>query len=198
MPRVSDEHRQAMALRIEQAALECAHRKGLAVMSMADIIAESGLSAGAIYGYYKGKDEILAALATRLVGGRVAVLDRMAARVPVPHPAEALLEFMDTVSGPMRDGGLVVQIWGLSSHSESIGAIARDSYDQMVEHLAGYLATWYRETQGLDAEAGMRAATAILPAVLALMQGWLFKVPMAGTRDDAAYLAAVAALLRNL
>ncbi|ALV47268.1 hypothetical protein MB46_18995 [Arthrobacter alpinus] len=187
-----------MALRIEQAALECAHRKGLAVMSMADIIAESGLSAGAIYGYYKGKDEILAALATRLVGGRVAILDQMAERVPVPHPAEALLEFMDSVSGPMRDGGLVVQIWGLSSHSESIGAIARDSYDQMVEHLAGYLAAWYRETQSLDAEAGMRAATAILPAVLALMQGWLFKVPMAGTRDDEAYLAAVAALLRNI
>lgn len=187
-----------MTLRIEQAALECAHRKGLAVMSMADIIAESGLSAGAIYGYYKGKDEILAALATRLVGGRVAILDRMAARVPVPHPAQALLEFMGSVSGPLRDGGLVVQIWGLSSHSESIGAIARNSYDQMVEHLAAYLAAWYREARGLDVDGGNQAASAILPAVLALMQGWLFKVPMAGTRDDEAYLDAVAALLRNL
>lgn len=187
-----------MALRIEQAALECAHRKGLATLSMADIIAESGLSAGAIYGYYKGKDEILAALATRLVGGRVAVLDQMAAREPVPHPVEGLLEFMGTVSGPLRDGGLVVQIWGLSSHSESIGAIARDSYEQMVEHLGAYLAAWYRQAQGLSDEGGMQAAAAILPAVIALMQGWLFKVPMEGTRDDDAYLAAVAVLLRNL
>ncbi len=197
MPRVSDEHRQLMTLRIEQAALECVHRKGLAVMSMADIIAESGLSAGAICGYYKGKDDILAALATRLVGGRVAILDRMAARLPVPHPAETLLEFMESVSGRQRDGGPVVQIWGLSSHSESIGAIARDSHDQMVEHLSAYLAAWYREARGLDAEGGIQAASAILPAVLALMQGWHFKVPMAGTRDDEAYLDAVAAVLRN-
>ncbi|WP_181034088.1 TetR/AcrR family transcriptional regulator [Arthrobacter sp. GMC3] len=187
-----------MTLRIEQAALECAQRKGLAVMSMADIISESGLSAGAIYGYYKGKDEILAALATRLVGGRVAKLDELAARSPVPHPAEGLLEFMGSVSGPLRDGSLVVQIWGMSSHSESIGAIARDSYGQLQEHLAAYLAAWYGETRGLAGEEGTQAAVAILPAVLALMQGWLFKVPMAGTRDDNAYLDSVRALLRNL
>lgn len=187
-----------MTLRIEEAALECARRKGVAEMSMADIIGESGLSAGAIYGYYKGKDEILAAMARRLVGGRVAILDEMAARSPMPHPAEALLEFMDSVSGPLRDGSLVVQIWGLATHSETIGSIARESYGQLTEHLAGYLEAWYQEARGVDAEGGRQSAAAILPAVLALMQGWLFKVPLAGIKDDQQYLDSVATLLRHL
>jgi AcrR family transcriptional regulator len=198
MPRVSEEHKQLMTLRIEQAAMECARRKGVAEMSMADIIGESGLSAGAIYGYYKGKDEILAAMARRLVGGRVAILDEMAARSPVPHPAEAMLEFMDSVSGPLREGSLVVQIWGLSTHSETIGAIARDSYTQLVEHLEAYLLAWYREARGLDAEAAQQAVVAIVPAMLALMQGWLFKVPLAGIKEDQQYLDSVATLLRLL
>ncbi|MGA7203864.1 MAG: helix-turn-helix domain-containing protein, partial [Specibacter sp.] len=105
MPRVSDEHRQLMTLRIEQAAMECARRKGFAALSMSDIISESGLSAGAIYGYYKGKDELLAALARRVVGGRIASLDELASRTPVPHPAEGLCEFMANATTPMRDGG---------------------------------------------------------------------------------------------
>lgn len=178
--------------------MECAQRKGLAAMSMADIISESGLSAGAIYGYYKSKDEILAALATRVVGGRVAVLDEIGARSPVPHPAEAMLEFMSSVTGPLRDGGLVVQIWGMAANSETIGVIARESYGQVIQHLDGYLNAWYRQARELDTEDAATAASVILPAVLALMQGWLFKVPMAGTSDDQQYLDAVAALLRHL
>lgn len=187
-----------MSLRIEQAAMECARREGFAAMSMADIISESGLSAGAIYGYYKSKDELLAALARRVVGGRVAVLDELSARSPVPHPAEALLEFMGSIAGPLRDGGLVVQVWGMSSNSDTIGAIARDAYGRLLEHMEAYLAAWYRDARDMDAAAARQAAAAVGLAVLALVQGWLFRVPVAGTKDDGQYLSAVAAMLRHL
>lgn len=198
MPRVSEEHKKLMTLRIEQAAMECALREGFAAMSMADIISESGLSAGAIYGYYKSKDELLAALARRVVGSRVAELDGLAARSPVPHPAEALQEFMGSIAGPLRDGGLVVQIWGMASHSETIGAIARDAYGQLREHLQAYLTAWYRDARAMDAGAAAQDSAAITLAVLALVQGWLFRVPVAGTEDDQQYRDAVAALLRHL
>lgn len=187
-----------MTLRIEEATIECARRTGIAAMSMADIIRESGLSAGAIYGYYKGKDELLEALARHVVGARVAVLDEMAARSPVPHPADGLQEFMEMAAGPLRDGGLVVQIWGMSANSESIGAITGEAYRQLSVHLAGYLGAWYRDAHGMGGEAAEGAASTILPAVLALMQGWLFLAPVAGKETDGQYLASVAAMLRHL
>ena len=198
MPRVSDEHRQLMTLRIEQAAMECARRKGFAALSMSDIISESGLSAGAIYGYYKGKDDLLAALARRVVGGRAALLDELASRNPVPHPAEGLQEFMVTATGPLRDGGLVIQIWGMAANSEAISAITVGAYGRLSEHLESYLAAWYRDSRGLSADAAKDAASIILPAVLALMQGWMFRVSVAGTANDEQYLAAVAAMLGHL
>ena len=50
MPKVSEQHREARRDQIVDAALRCFSRKGFQRTSMADIIAESGLSAGAIYG----------------------------------------------------------------------------------------------------------------------------------------------------
>ena len=56
MPKVSEEYRTARRSEIARAALRCFARKGFDATSMADIIAESGLSAGAIYGHYKSKN----------------------------------------------------------------------------------------------------------------------------------------------
>lgn len=198
MPRVSDEHRQVMIRRIQDAALRCAHRKGLAAMSMADIISESELSAGAIYGYYPSKDELLLALARRVVDGRTAVLDEIASRRPVPHPADGLVEFMATIDDALREGGLVVQVWGLSIATSKMGDVSRDSFNQLLEHLRRYLAAWYQDAGGLrEVDADTAGATAA-PAVLALMQGWLFRAQVAGTEGDQAYIASVVDLLRRL
>lgn len=67
MPKVSDEHRAAQRQRIQDAAITAIQRKGLASTTMSDIIKESGLSAGAIYGYYAGKDELIRDIATSVV-----------------------------------------------------------------------------------------------------------------------------------
>ena len=52
MPKVTDEYRIAKREEIADAALRAFRRKGFQGASMADIIAESGLSAGAIYGHF--------------------------------------------------------------------------------------------------------------------------------------------------
>lgn len=198
MPRVSDEHRQAMTLRIQDAALRCARRKGLAAMSMADIISESELSAGAIYGYYASKDELLLALARRVVDGRTALLDEIAARRPVPHPAEGLVEFMATIDDALRAGGLVIQVWGLSIASSEMGAVSRESFNKLFEHLCSYLTAWYQDARSLSESDAAAAGATAAPAVLALMQGWLFRAQVAGTEEDQAYIASVVDLLRRL
>src|SRR5215472_2592403 len=61
MPRITEERRQARREQILDAARACLLEHGLEKVSMEMIIARSGLSTGAVYRYFKGKEEIMAA-----------------------------------------------------------------------------------------------------------------------------------------
>src|SRR4051794_34533397 len=63
MPKVSEEHRANRRREIVLAARKCVMEQGFHKTTMADVIRESGLSAGAVYGYFKSKEEIVAAIA---------------------------------------------------------------------------------------------------------------------------------------
>lgn len=69
MPKISDEHRAARKAQILDAAWRCFYREGVQATTMEQIIAESGLSASAMYRYFGGKDDIIvAAIETSLRG----------------------------------------------------------------------------------------------------------------------------------
>ena len=57
MPRVSDEHLAARRQQILDAARACFLRNGFHATSMQDVIGEAGLSVGAVYRYFKSKNE---------------------------------------------------------------------------------------------------------------------------------------------
>ena len=61
MPRITEERREARREQILDAARACVLEHGLEAVSMEMIIARSGLSTGAVYRYFKGKEEIMAA-----------------------------------------------------------------------------------------------------------------------------------------
>jgi len=63
MPKVSSDYREARRRQIVDAAVACFARQGFHRTSMQDIFAASGLSAGAVYGYFASKDDIVAAVA---------------------------------------------------------------------------------------------------------------------------------------
>ena len=64
MPRLTPARAQAQRERILDAALTCFAREGFHAATMQDIVCESGLSPGAIYGYFKGKTEMVMAIAS--------------------------------------------------------------------------------------------------------------------------------------
>jgi TetR/AcrR family transcriptional regulator, transcriptional repressor of aconitase len=64
VPRLTAARADAQRGRILDAALTCFAREGFHAATMQDIVAESGLSPGAIYGYFKGKTEIVTAIAS--------------------------------------------------------------------------------------------------------------------------------------
>ncbi|WP_186393011.1 MULTISPECIES: TetR/AcrR family transcriptional regulator [unclassified Pannonibacter] len=60
MPRISPEKLEERRQQIRAAAARCFARKGIQATTMREIFAEAGLSAGAVYNYYKTKDELIA------------------------------------------------------------------------------------------------------------------------------------------
>lgn len=141
MPRVSQEHRDRRRQQILDAATRCMAERGFHRTSMAAIIAESGLSAGAIYGYFKSKDEISAAIAER------AVQNVRATFVPFLEAAEpaALSTVVETVLVQVSEltarsdpdfTRLALQAWGESMHDEVVRGIVADRYREVRRDLA--------------------------------------------------------------
>jgi AcrR family transcriptional regulator len=88
MPKVSPTYLEQRRDEILDAAWACFARKGYHDTTMQDIFAESGLSAGAVYRYFTGKEEILGAISERALKVGRAVVD--AAQVAEHDPLGAL------------------------------------------------------------------------------------------------------------
>jgi AcrR family transcriptional regulator len=115
MPKVTEAHLEARRRQILEAACSCLSRKGFHQTTIRDICRESGLSAGAIYGYFKSKDEILEALADMGRENTSALLDSMMIEGPasdvLAHLLSEMISVMDSEDSQM--GVRVdVRLWG--------------------------------------------------------------------------------------
>ena len=87
MPKISEEKRQARRDQILAASWRCFSRRGLHSTSMEDIVREANLSFGAVYLYYKSKDElILAACSAAFQEMRVLLVPILTREEPYPLP----------------------------------------------------------------------------------------------------------------
>ena len=94
MPRITEERREARREQVLEAARACLQEHGLEAVSMEMIIARSGLSTGAVYGYFKGKDEIINAVVTdgtAAMGRQILPLLRDPEPPPLPEFVARLL-----------------------------------------------------------------------------------------------------------
>lgn len=83
-PKVTEAYREAARTQILDAAQKVFARKGYHAASMDDIVKESGLSKGALYGYFDSKEELFLGLRARLVEFD---LERVIAAMPASAPA---------------------------------------------------------------------------------------------------------------
>jgi len=190
VPKVSDAHRQAMRERIHAAAVSAVREKGLQGASMADIIAESGLSAGAIYSYYRSKDELVMAVARSVVGGRFEVLAALSQEDPVPSPAAALRRLLGGLNAAGVDVAIAVQIWAAAATDPAMGELSTEVLNRMRMGVEGYLTRWFIGGGRSPQDASARAA-ALAPAMVGLAQGYIVQEAVLPDFDPEAYLAAV-------
>lgn len=186
MPRVSDEHRTAMRRRIQDATIEVVRRKGMAGLTMGDVIAESGLSAGAIYGYYRGKYDIVADVSRTVMGSRRDVVLELAGRDPVPAPVEAVGELLATLPRSWIEGGLLLQMMGAASSNTQVLEAAQGMLAGLHEALEAYVHAYLRQEGLPDAEARARAVAAA-PVIVSMAQGYVLQCSLVSTVDHAAY-----------
>src|ERR1700691_5448788 len=143
MPRITEERREARREQVLEAARACLQDHGLEAVSMEMIIARSGLSTGAVYGYFKGKDELINAVVT---DGTAAMGRRLLPILTDPEPPP-LPEFMARLLGTITEFGqeksdgidrLLASLHGWS-HSQSnpeLKALARAAYRRQRELFA--------------------------------------------------------------
>jgi AcrR family transcriptional regulator len=87
MPKISEEKRQARREQILAASWRCFARRGLHTTSMEDIVREANLSFGAVYLYYKSKDELIQAALSMAFEAMQAFLTPILAREPAYAPS---------------------------------------------------------------------------------------------------------------
>ncbi|GGR69634.1 AcrR family transcriptional regulator [Nocardioides luteus] len=86
MPKISEEHRAEKRQQIIAATLRCVERDGFHKTTMAAVVKESGLSAGSVYTYFRGKSDIIRAIAE---SGLTAVAEAITSFTPDPDSGDA-------------------------------------------------------------------------------------------------------------
>jgi AcrR family transcriptional regulator len=200
MPKVTEEHVEARRRQILTAALRCFARQGFHRTTMQDIFREAELSPGAVYSYFKGKDELIGAIIVETMGFVVesgAVFSEPLPGGRLRLPGEALAElierYKDFELGTVEERARIFpHLVGEQQRDPQLNAAVRAG----LERLRAGFETLARAAQergeldpGLDPERFSR-----LP--LSLMQGLLVQLAVYGDALDVdAYAGAAAALL---
>ncbi|MGW8483153.1 TetR/AcrR family transcriptional regulator [Microbacterium sp. NPDC055903] len=197
MPKISERTREERRRAILEAALRCFTRNGYQQTSMVDIITESGLSAGAIYGYFSGKQDLIRGVALLVIGDRRSELSGAASRRPL-SPADIARLLIDGVrtQAPMP---AVVQVWAEAAVDQELRTLVAETVGGMRETIASTLEPWGRANPeqlpvGADPAAWARATA---PVLMSLIPGFALQKTIFGDFDEERFLAAIPGVLRG-
>ena len=118
MPRVSAAHEQEVRERIVSAAIRVFTERGYGA-TIQDVVRDSGLSVGAIYTYFKSKEELFLACCDMMTSGSLETLGHMiAGKATTAERLETAMRFyIDSIdTAPEGGPGLVtlVQAWAVA------------------------------------------------------------------------------------
>src|SRR3954447_6275199 len=177
MPKVTEEHVDARRRQILSAALRCFAREGFHRTTMQDIFREADLSPGAVYSYFTGKDELIAAITMTIVGfiaESAAVFDEPLPAGRLRRPGEALAELIERYRSvqfgtAVERARIFPHLAGEQQRNPSLNAAARAGLDGLratFEKLARAALERGELHPGLDPEAFSRVPIAMLHGML--------------------------------
>ncbi|MDG5803619.1 TetR/AcrR family transcriptional regulator [Streptomyces ossamyceticus] len=185
MPRVSQEHLDARRRQILDAAARCFARNGFHATSMQDVLKEADLSAGAVYRYFSGKEELIAAIVAEVISEIRGAFQQAAAQRPLPSP-EILIGMVirqilgkEPTLGP--NGGslyprLMVQVWAETLRNPELQDVLNDGFAQVRQ-------PWIEIVEAYQDAGMMRAdipALSVARTLIALAQGFAAQYALFG------------------
>jgi len=195
MPRVSDEHLAARRQQILDAAYTCFSRNGFHNTSMQDVIAEANLSVGAVYRYFKSKNDLITAIAEGALEGAEDVFAELVKHEPPLPLAEAMdraLGFADSQTGPRGALRIAIQVWAESLRDPSLAAFVADKYS----HFRGLFTALARRAQEAGELPPDADTEAIGAALFGMIPGFALQRILANGPDKKAYADALRVLLK--
>ncbi len=196
MPKISEEKRHARRLEILDAATRCFARQGFHSTTMEDIIRELKSSPGAMYCYFRGKNEIVAAIAEQRHNRESEMLAELLASGDV---REGLKRLGQGVFAMLEDPKerqrrkVTIQIWAESLRDKRIRKIVERGIRQR-DMLAQVLRNAQHRGQlpvDLDTDALSRL-------LLALFQGFILQQAWEPDLDAGVYLKTAMQLINPL
>ncbi|HEX4022770.1 MAG TPA: TetR/AcrR family transcriptional regulator [Acidobacteriaceae bacterium] len=196
MPKISKEKREARRLEILDVAARCFARQGFHRTSMEDIVRESKSSPGAIYCYFRSKNDIIAAIADQRHNRESALVAELLTSNNVSeglqHLARSFFEMLQDAKERERRK-VTIQIWAESLRDKRIRKIVERGIRQR-DVLTASLRSAQRAGQlpkNLDTDAFSRV-------LLALLQGFILQQAWEPALDTEAYLATVSRLINSV
>ena len=200
MPRITEERREARRQQILDAARACVLEHGLEAVSMEMIISRSGLSTGAVYRYFKGKDEIIGAAITEAAREIAEAVVPILASPKAPLPAELVERLLAAwVSYSQRGVGAAAGLdrmpaavhgWSYAQTDPQLKAAMEASLRGFRELCVPIVKQW--QTDGVVAASAEPEAVAQL--LLSISLGFVAQRSLTGDADVQAHAAALAAL----
>ncbi|MFI2435250.1 TetR/AcrR family transcriptional regulator [Streptomyces sp. NPDC018693] len=178
MARVSQAHLDARRRQILDAAALCFARNGFHATSMQDVLKEADLSAGAVYRYFSGKDELIDAIVKEVLGEVRAAFEEAAELTPPPPPDLLVGSVLGRTLGARAsltcDGEpafprLIVQVWGEILRNKALATTMREGYGSVRE-------SWVRLVEAYQDAGTMRADVPplhVASTMIAAVQGFL-------------------------
>ncbi|MCL7426465.1 TetR/AcrR family transcriptional regulator [Streptomyces sp. YS415] len=185
MARVSQEHLDARRRQILEGAARCFARNGFHATSMQDVLKEADLSAGAVYRYFSGKDELITAIVKGVLAEVRAAFEEITRQSPPPPPDVLVGEVLARALGRWEtlsaDGEatfprLIMQVWAEAARNPELAGVVDEVY--------GVVTTaWIRVVEAYQDAGMMRAdipAEHVARTMVATVQGFIAQQSLLG------------------
>lgn len=194
VPKVSDAHLARRRRQIVDAAAALVAQKGIQATSMRDVIAASGMSAGAVYHYFPAKAALIEAIGTMLEERYAALGHELAGRPEAPDPA-TLIRILATAVEPGAGApdlsAVGVAVWAEAVHDVTVATSVRHVLTALRTALAEVARRWCADGR-LPPDADPDDVAAVL---YGLMPGYVIQRLIVRDVDPERYGRGLAALI---
>ncbi|BBZ25803.1 hypothetical protein MMAD_00980 [Mycolicibacterium madagascariense] len=198
MPKVTSEYRAERRAHIMAAARRCFVRDGFHASSMQDLVAEAGISSGAVYRYFASKDEVIEAIAAENLDQVVAVLAQAIGEGASPQAAlTAVLEFVTTRHREDGFAAIAVLVWSEALRNPPLADHLREAITSALATLSGdpHAAPDGGAHGTRTDDTAHHEPTAMAEVLLCVLPGYLMRLALGGAEAVANVPGAVERVL---